>query len=251
MFVVKDRVAVVAGASGDVGEAICRTFVEGKAGVALVGADTDELGALTSRLAADGARVESVVADFSDSGSVKNAVDTVVEKMGTIDILVNNMDFSNGKAIADATVEDFQNALEKNLIPAFVFSSHVIPKMREKKYGRVINLSALQYLGVAGEANYCAAKSGVFGLTRSLALELARERITVNTVVVGDMKPSDAVMSEEELEKASKGVPVQRLGTPADVAYAVGYFASDTSKYVTGQTLFVCGGKSLYSSMSV
>ena len=123
--------------------------------------------------------------------------------------------------------------------------------MREKKHGRIVNVGSIEYLGVPGKANYSAAKSAIFGLTRSLALELAKEGITVNSLVKGDIMDPASEMSEEEQAKVAKGIPVQRLGRSDDVAYAACYFASDDSKYVTGQTLFVCGGKSLHSSMSV
>jgi 3-oxoacyl-[acyl-carrier protein] reductase/2-[hydroxy(phenyl)methyl]-succinyl-CoA dehydrogenase BbsC subunit len=102
-----------------------------------------------------------------------------------------------------------------------------------------------------GKADYSAVKSGVFGLTRSLALELARDGITVNSVVKGEIRESRVTLTEEELAQAAGRMPVKKLGTPDDVAYAACFMASDSSKYITGQTLFVCGGKSLYSSMSV
>jgi 3-oxoacyl-[acyl-carrier protein] reductase/2-[hydroxy(phenyl)methyl]-succinyl-CoA dehydrogenase BbsC subunit len=112
-------------------------------------------------------------------------------------------------------------------------------------------MNCLEYLGWPGKANYSAAASGIFGLTRSLALELAKDDITVNCLSRGDILYPEAGLAEEAAAKLADAQPVKRLGTPEDVANAVGFFASEASKYITGQTLFVCGGKSLYFSMSV
>jgi len=121
--------------------------------------------------------------------------------------------------------------------------------MKTRKYGRVINISSLSYLGFQGLSSYAAAKSALFGLTRSLALESARNGVTVNCVAKGDM--ATAGMDEATIEKCIKAIPVRRMGKPEDVAKAVGFFASDRSPYVTGQTFFVCGGKSIHFSMSI
>ncbi len=147
------------------------------------------------------------------------------------------------------TYDDWNKSFQANLDPLFLFCSDVIPRMRDKKYGRVINIGNIDYLGQKGMSNYSAVKSAIFGFTRSLALEVGKEKITVNAVIKGDV--SNPNLSEEASEKLAGSIPVKKLGTPEDVAYAVAYFASDTSKYVTGQTLFVCGGKSIHSSMSI
>jgi 3-oxoacyl-[acyl-carrier protein] reductase/2-[hydroxy(phenyl)methyl]-succinyl-CoA dehydrogenase BbsC subunit len=251
MSVVKDRVALVAGATNDVGEAICLGLGKGQAKVVVVDSDAGKVDALVSKMSDAGLQAEGVVVDMTNSLDVKQAIDSLAEKFGAIDILVNCMDSGNGKGIAEASDEDWNTSLNMNLTPVYLFCKYVVPKMREKKYGRIINMSDLNYLGMPGQANYAAAKSGIFGLTRGLALELGKEGITVNSIVKGDIKESGVEMSEEDLAKAAGRMPVKRLGNADDVAYAACFFASDTSKYLTGQTLFVCGGKSLYSSMSV
>jgi 3-oxoacyl-[acyl-carrier protein] reductase/2-[hydroxy(phenyl)methyl]-succinyl-CoA dehydrogenase BbsC subunit len=121
--------------------------------------------------------------------------------------------------------------------------------MRKNSHGRIISIGSLDYLGWQGKANYSAARSAIFGFTRSLALELAKSGITVNYVAKGEI--AAAPLSEEDTARIKEVVPVQRAGKPEDVASVVGFFASDASSYLTGQTLFVCGGKSIYFSMSV
>ncbi len=121
--------------------------------------------------------------------------------------------------------------------------------MRKQGYGRIVNIGSIEYLGLPQTSVYSAAKSSMLGFTRSLSLETAKDKITVNWVVKGTIRQSG--ISQEEEEKIAAKIPVQRLGTPEDVAGAVCFFAADTSKFITGQTFFVCGGKSLYFSMSI
>jgi 3-oxoacyl-[acyl-carrier protein] reductase/2-[hydroxy(phenyl)methyl]-succinyl-CoA dehydrogenase BbsC subunit len=126
----------------------------------------------------------------------------------------------------------------------------VVPAMRERGYGRIINISSLEYLGLPGKIGVAAAQAGIFGLTRAAALEVARDNITVNNLVLGDIV-ADGTLSDEEKTVLAGSIPVKRVGSLADVAYAVAFFADEKAKYVTGQTFFICGGKSAYFSMSV
>jgi NAD(P)-dependent dehydrogenase (short-subunit alcohol dehydrogenase family) len=148
-------------------------------------------------------------------------------------------------------MDRWRSLIDCNLTAVFLLTKAVIPIMKEKNYGRIVNLNDFDYLGMPGRSSYSTVKAGIFGLTRALALELAAEGITVNTVVKGEIRASGVDLSEEQLAAAEKRLPVGRLGTVDDIAYAVSHFASNSSKYITGQTLFVCGGKSLYASMSV
>lgn len=251
MFTIKDRVALIAGSTDDVGQAISIDLAKKGAKVVLVDQDSDKLELLANKVKEKGSQAEKIAIDTADPSAVKAAVDQAAEKFETIDILINNIDREHGLPISDSSLQDWENSLKENVSPVVLFSLNVIPRMREKKHGRIVNVGSLSYLGFPSKSNYCTSKSALFGLTRSFALELAKENITVNQILKGDIKESEEGMSEEDEAKAAKGIPVQRLGRPEDVAYAVSYLASDEAKYVTGQTLFVCGGKSLYSSMSV
>ena len=251
MGTVKGRVALITGAANDEGEAISLRLAKKQAKVVVADSNSTKVEALVKKMSDEGFQVEGLVVDTAKPSEVKETVDGVTAKYGAIDILVNCTDYANSKAVSEISAEDWDISLKMNLNPVVLFCQYSIPKMREKKHGRIINLGSLAYLGSPGKANYSAAKSAIFGLTRSLALELAKEGVTVNSLVKGDIMDTASEMSEDEQAKAAKGIPVQRLGNPDDLAYASYYFASDESKYVTGQTLFVCGGKSLYSSMSV
>ncbi len=246
----KDRTALIVGAANDVGRAISIRFARLGAKLVLIDSDRQKLDEVAGKVAEAGSGAESIAVDWANSGAVKIAVDEVARKYGSIDILVNNIDHKDGVPISESTIETWERSLTVNVTPLVSFCLNVIPIMRNKKYGRIVNVGSLEYLGTANQANYSTAKSAIFGLTRSLALELAKEGITVNQILKGDVKTAESSLSAEAEEQSAARLPVQRLGTPDDIAYAVSYFAAGTSSYVTGQNLIVCGGKSIYSSMS-
>ncbi len=243
----KNRVALVVGATGEIGEAIARRLASDGTQLALAAADRGELDALAGLL--DDANVLTVQVDPTDPVAVAECVNKVLARYGKIDILVNNSGEVAGKPLNALTAADVTAAVNSALAAPFHFIREVIPRMQKNGYGRVVNVSEIGYLGLPNQANAAAARAGLFGLTRSAALESARSGVTVNTVVKGDIATS--ATTDAEKEKVAAGIPVKRLGTPADVARAVAFFAAEPAKYLTGQTLFVCGGKSVYFSMSV
>jgi 3-oxoacyl-[acyl-carrier protein] reductase/2-[hydroxy(phenyl)methyl]-succinyl-CoA dehydrogenase BbsC subunit len=246
---IKDRVALISGINDEIGQAIATRFAEKGAKVIALGDNSKNLEALASQIKASGGQIETVAVNTKNSQEIKKTVGAMLDRFGRIDILVNNEDNASACGICSTTDEGWRNALTDNLDPMFFLCREIIAAMREKKYGRVINISDLNYVGWPGKANYSAAKSAIFGFTRSLALEVAKDNITVNCVAKGDIRR--AGMTDEDVEKAAGGLPVKKMGTAEDVARAVGFFASDTSPYTTGQTLFVCGGKSMYFSMTI
>lgn len=250
MEFVKDRVALIGGDGDAITEVTAARLAGGGAKIAIAGTKPDSVNSLASKTTAQGAESIAIALQSSNKTEVQKAVTEVLDRFGKIDILVNGFSEAGGKAIANVTDQDWESSLQINLSTPFLFCREVIPHMRANKYGRIINLSSFNYLGWPGTVNYSAATSGLFGFTRSLALELAKDDIMVNCVVKGDILTAEAGWSEEEAAKLANSQPVKRLGGPEDVARVVAFFASDTSKYVTGQTLFVCGGKSVYCSMS-
>jgi len=246
---VKGRVALVAGVNDEVGEAIALQLASAGARVVLCDKELQKLDALAAKIAATGAEAAAFGVDLSDPKAIHNCIEKIVARHGRIDILVNNGPDSESKALGDLSAEDFNTTVTKLLGSQFYFLREVVPLMQKNNGGRVVNVSSLAYLGMPNNADMAAAKSGLFGLTRSIAREVARNNVTINCVVKGDIAAS--TISEEQEAKLSSGIPVKRLGTPTDISYAVGFFASDTSDYITGQTFFVCGGKSAYFSMSV
>ncbi len=250
-FVAKNRVALIVGASDSIGEAMGIRLGKAGANVVLIDSDSDKVETVVKNIANSGVNVEGKVIDINDPNQVEDVVKAISDKFGSIDILINAVDYINCTPITGASIDDWNAAINNNLVPMFLFSKYIIPKMQTKKYGRIVNISEITYLGMPGTSNYAAAKSGIFGFTRALALELAKDGITVNTVVKGDINVQRKQLSEEELQRTTAAIPVKRLGMPEDIAYAVSYFVSDKSNYTTGQTFFVCGGKSIYSSMSI
>lgn len=250
-FKIDNKVALIAGAADPIGEAIGLRLGKAGASIYLVADDADKVSSIVKKLSDEGVKAEGKAIDMKDPKQVQDTVEEVVKKFGSIDILINAIDHVNCKSLSEMNIEDWNSSFENNLIPVFLFTKFVAPKMQEKKSGRIVNISDLTYLGFSGTSNYAAAKSGIFGFTRALALELAKDQITVNTVIKGDINLEKKELSEDELKKATATIPVQRLGTPEDVAFAVSYFVSDTSSYTTGQMFFVCGGKSIYASMSI
>ena len=249
MEIAKDRVALISGKADEICDAVGVRLSKAGAKIAFFGSDQAKTDACASKIKAVGGDAASITGDPAKADDVRKAVDEVLETFGGIHILINNADDPSGSGIGDLAYDDWKKSFSANLDPLFLLCHEVIPRMREKQYGRVINIGSIDYLGWPGKVNYSAAKSAVFGFTRSLALEMAKDNITVNTVVKGDVVYSG--LSEEDAEKLAASLPVKKAGKPEDIAYAVNFFASDISKYVTGQTLFVCGGKSMHFSMSI
>ena len=246
---VKGRVALIAGATDEVGEAIALRLAAAGAKIALCDKEEKKLAEVAAKITAAGGEAATFAVNPGDAQAIRGCVDKIVARLGAIDILVNNPKEAEGKALGELTTESFSATVAAQLGAEFNFLLEVVPRMQQNSRGRVINISSLTYLGLPKNVDLGAAKSGLFGLTRSIALEMARHNVTVNCVVKGDI-PAAAV-AEEVKTKIAGGIPVKRVGTPDDVSYAVSFFASDTSDYVTGQTFFVCGGKSNYFSMSV
>ena len=249
MEMVKDRIALVVGACDDVGRAVALRMAQNGAVVVACDADFAELSKLIDQIRQNGGCAEARQADPGSSADVKRLVGEVTKQYGRIDVLVNNSNDRCGKLVCDASDDDWEKGIRCNLSPTYYFCREVIPAMQAQKHGRVVNISSLDYMGFSGLSTYSAAKSALFGLTRSLALETARDGVTVNCVAKGDIATSE--MTAEQAEKIGGSLPVKRIGTPEDVARAVGFFASDASSYTTGQMLFVCGGKSAHCSMSI
>ena len=249
MDMVKGRIALISGATSEIGEAIAMRLAANGATVVVSDCDSNRVDALVSRMQGGTGKVMGITADPTNALDVKKTVGAALDRHGRVDILVNNVDHCLAGGICEISEDDWHLSIKENLSSVFFFCREVMPRMREKQYGRVIIVGDLDYLGWPGRASYSAAKSAIFGFTRSLALEMAKDNVTVNCVAKGDIRSSE--LSEEEIERIKGVVSVPRIGTPEDVANAVGFFSSETSRYLTGQTLFVCGGKSIHSSMSV
>ena len=243
-------VAIVTGAARGIGAATARKLAAD--GMAVGVLDLDEAGCAgtVKEIADAGGRAIAVGADVSQRDQVEAAVERVASELGAPTVLVNNAGVIRDNLLFKMTDDDWDTVLGVHLRGAFLMSRAVQKYMVDQKYGRIVNLSSSSALGNRGQVNYSAAKAGMQGFTKTLAIELGRYGITANAVAPGfiatDMTAATAArmgIGFEEFQKAAAtGIPVRRVGTPDDVANAVLFLASEESGYISGQVLPVTGG---------
>ncbi|NMF89019.1 SDR family NAD(P)-dependent oxidoreductase [Aromatoleum petrolei] len=242
------HVAVVTGAARGIGLGIGTSLARDGVTVALLDRDGAALDDAVGALSAEGLKVIGVTVDLTDSAAVNAAFGDIIARAGRIDYLVNNAGAVRDTRFLKMTDEDWDLVVDTNLRSQFLCCRAALPGMVERGFGRIVNLSSRAWLGGFGQANYSAAKGGVVSLTRSLAIEFAAKGVTVNAVAPGIVDtPLFRNFDPDVQARLQKSVPVQRIGTAEDIANAVAFFLDPKSSYVTGQTLYVCGGRSLSS----
>jgi 3-oxoacyl-[acyl-carrier protein] reductase len=244
------RTAVVTGAGRGIGAAIARRLAAD--GRAISAMDLDE--AATAEVVDDinrsGGRALSIVADVSDEEAVISTVATIADQLGDPTVLINNAGIIRDNLIFKMGLDDWDDVIDVHLRGAFLMTRAVQQYMVRARWGRIVNLSSTSALGKRGQANYAAAKAGLQGFTKALALELGPLGVTANAVAPGfvetQMTAATAArmgMSFDDLkEETAASLPVRRTGKPDDVAHAVSFFASERTGYITGQVLYVAGG---------
>lgn len=242
MFDLTGKTALVTGASGGIGGAIALVLHNAGAKVAISGTRLNVLEELSAQ--AGGALIP-VTANLSDPASIEALIPSAEEKLGApLDILVNNAGITKDGLLMRMKDEDWQSVIDVNLGATFKLIRGATKGMMKRRYGRVVNItSVVGVMGNPGQANYCASKAGIIGLSKSVAQELAGRGITVNCIAPGFIKTAmtDA-LNEEQQERITKNIPAGRFGLPQDIAASVLFLASDEASYINGQTLHVNGG---------
>jgi 3-oxoacyl-[acyl-carrier protein] reductase len=240
----KDKIALVTGASQGIGEAIARRLAAEGALTVCAARSAEKLANLVAAIAADGHRAEVLTLDVSDAAAIGAAVKGLLERHGRLDILVNNAGITEDNLILRMSKDAWDRVLATNLTGVFLLTQAAVKAMVRSRYGRIVNItSVVGLMGNAGQANYAAAKAGLVGLTKSLARELGSRNITVNAVAPGFIQTAMTDrMTEAARQALTSQIPLERLGQPGDVASAVAYLASEDASYVTGHVLNVSGG---------
>lgn len=240
----KGEIAIVTGASRGIGKSIAETL--GKAGATVIGTATSDKGAagIDTHFKAEGIEGGGFVLDVGDADSISAFLKAAQEKFGAPSILVNNAGITRDNLLMRMKDEEWESVIQTNLTSIFRLSKAVMRGMMKAKKGRIINIaSVVGLIGNPGQANYCAAKAGIVGFTKSMAREIGSRGITVNVVAPGFI---DTDMTKELPDESRKAmlaqVPLERLGSPDDIAQAVLFLAGPGAGYITGETINVNGG---------
>src|ERR1700689_1442428 len=248
--VMPQRIAIVTGAARGIGAGTAKRVAADGMAVAVLDLSQADGAQTVAEIEKAGGRAIAVGADVSNSDQVSAAVEKVAADLGEPTVLVNNAGVTRDNLIFKMSEADWDTVMNVHLRGAFLMSRACQQYMVAAKWGRIVNLSSLSAVGNRGQVNYSTAKAGLQGLTKTLALELGKFGITANAVapgfVVTDMTAATAarlgVSFEDFQAGAAKGIPVQRVGKPEDIAQAVSFFVSDAAGFVSGQVLYVAGG---------
>ncbi len=244
MFSLKDKVALVTGASQGIGRAISLSLVNAGAKVAVAARNVEKLASLVAEIEAAGGEALAVPMDVADAAQVKSGFQALLAKFGKLDILVNNAAITRDTLALRMKLDDWDAVLRTNLTGAHLCTQQALGAMLKQRSGRIINItSVVAETGNAGQSNYVASKAGLIGLTRAIAVEVASRTITVNAIAPGFIEtPMTDPLPQELKDKMKSMIPLGRFGADREVAAAVIFLASDEAAYITGQVLDVNGG---------
>jgi 3-oxoacyl-[acyl-carrier protein] reductase len=244
------RVAIVTGGARGIGAGVARRLAADGMAVAVIDLKEGDCAATVEAIRADGGRAVAAGADVSDSAQVSAAVEVIAAELGPPAVLVNNAGVIRDNLLFKMTDDDWDTVMGVHLRGTFLMSRTCQKYMVEQKWGRIINLSSSSALGNRGQANYSAAKAGLQGLTKTLAIELGQFGITANAIapgfIVTDMTAQTAARVGVDFETfqqaAATRIPVRRVGQPADIAHVASFLASEGAGFVSGQVIYVAGG---------
>jgi 3-oxoacyl-[acyl-carrier protein] reductase len=244
------RVALVSGGARGIGAAIAHRLAADGMSIGVVDLDQQGAARTANTILERGGRAVAVTADVADEAAAGDAVAEVSAVLGPVTVLVNNAGILRDNLLFKMSVDDWDSVLDVHLRSAFLLTRAAQAHMVQAKWGRIVNLSSTSALGNRGQVNYAAAKAGMQGFTKTLALELGKFGVTANAIAPGfietDMTQATAARLGMEFEDwkaaASRDIPVGRIGQPADIAAAASFFCSEEAGFVSGQVLYVAGG---------
>ncbi len=239
-----NRVALVTGAGRGIGKAIAELLAKNGVTVICVSKSADSCGAVASAITAAGGKAKALAVDVTDGAAIAKASADLIAEFGHIDILVNNAGITKDGLLFRMSQDDWDSVLSTNLTSCYHWTKHIGRPMTQKRWGRIVNItSVVGIMGNPGQANYCAAKAGMIGFTKSIAKEFAARNITSNAVAPGFIKTDmTANLPAEAGEKLMSVIPLKRLGEAADIAHMVAFLCSEEAGYITGQVFTVDGG---------
>ena len=249
MIDLTDRVALVTGAGRGIGAATARTLAENGADVVVTDV-LPERGDVAAEIESDGGTALAREMDVTDPAEVEAVVEDAADRLGTVDVLVNNAGIFPSTSLSEMTREEWNRVIDVNLNGVYNCTAAVLPGMREESFGRVVNVASVSggHIGWSGDlAHYAASKGGVVGFTRSAAIGLGPDGITVNAIAPGWIRTEGAEqgMTDEAAEQIAGATPVRRGGRPEEIAGLAAYLSSDLAGFVTGATIVADGGYSL------
>jgi len=244
MFNLTDKTALITGASGGIGKAIAKALYAQGATVGICGRKKEALEALASEL---GDRCHIFVGDLNSAEVADRLIKDAEDKMGKVDILVNNAGLTKDNLFMRMKDEEWQEVQDVNLTTPFRLTRAAIRGMMKRRTGRIINITSIVGVtGNPGQANYCASKSGMIGMSKAMAMEVASRGVTVNCIAPGMIATAMTdKLNDEQKESIAAKIPTGTIGKPEDIANTVVYLASDEANYVTGQTIHVNGGMAM------
>ena len=241
MIDLKGKKVLLTGASGGLGKAIAIELAKNGADICLTGRNQVELKDLQKTI---GGKTEVVLSDLSNPAGINDLANTAQEKMGQIDILINNAGITRDNLFIRMSDDEWNDVININLNSIFKLSKLLIKGMIKRRFGRIINItSVIGVAGGAGQSNYSASKAGIIALSKSLAQEVGSRSVTVNSIAPGFIETNmTAGLKDDRKKQILESISIGRLGKPEDISGAVCFLASDKASYITGQTLHINGG---------
>ncbi|GGF93110.1 3-oxoacyl-ACP reductase [Rhodococcoides trifolii] len=244
------KTAIVTGSARGIGAAVAQRLAADGFGIAVVDLDEAACAGTVEKIQSAGGQAIAVGANVSDEDSVNAAVDRIASEFGAPTVLINNAGITRDNLLFKMTTTDWDSVLGVHLRGSFLMSKAASKHMVDAKWGRIVNLSSTSALGNRGQANYSAAKAGMQGFTKTLAIELGRYNVTVNAIAPGFIETEMTAATAERVgvpfEDFKKGaasqIPVQRVGQPEDIAHTASFFVSEGASFVSGQVVYVAGG---------